>query len=546
MATKSCSSPCSAAARLAALNSDGSVASDYALKSAAGFTNQLAVSSMLFKVMDHAQRSLQPVLALQGSPQALYSIQWVTSSPGSSAHGQQIASHASMQLRTGRLCKRLPKHAVSAAAAVLASLQQAAADSGTVCLLAPASTAGLSSCQDPAGSNTAAAAACTGLLRVAARERPSASISHLLTSPLARQQPQLPQDLQADAFGLAATAGTWQAPLLVPTADQPACPVSGSLQSCLIMGGTGDIGSLVGLYACSSAAAVSDTAAAAAGPSSSLVHTVLAGRSGRAVLPWLAHPQLRAEVTLVRCDGSSAQEVHDLSLQLRAQQAGPVQSTVQAGGIVRDAALSQQTAASLRAVMAPKAGAAGHLAAAQWALPVAASLAFSSLSALLGTPGQANYAAANSVLDAAAQHAEARGELLHVHKQRQAPCLQPSLLSQSATAAHWYIDRRAAKPEHLVGSMGHRHGCCRPPHRSELPEGWHRHAGTCPRLMPAPEGPAKQQQQQQQRSCHCSSAALVSAPEPAAHPSCHLQRGCQPRPDSTPSQQTSHCPDQRS
>ena len=70
---------------------------------------------------------------------------------------------------------------------------------------------------------------------------------------------------------------------------------------------------------------------------------------------------------------------------------------------------------SLRAVIAPKLLAAQRLAAACAAEPVGCWALFSSLSALLGTPGQANYAAANAQLDAYAGAQNHAGEQ-HTYK----------------------------------------------------------------------------------------------------------------------------------
>ena len=71
-----------------------------------------------------------------------------------------------------------------------------------------------------------------------------------------------------------------------------------------------------------------------------------------------------------------------------------------------------QTAASLRAAIAPKLVAAQTLRAACAGDPVHRWALFSSLTALLGTAGQANYAAANAQLDAWAAAQQHAGALL--------------------------------------------------------------------------------------------------------------------------------------
>lgn len=69
---------------------------------------------------------------------------------------------------------------------------------------------------------------------------------------------------------------------------------------------------------------------------------------------------------------------------------------------MRDALLAKQMVASLRQVLAPKASGTRNLSEACVAAPLDGFALFSSIAALLGNAGQANYAAANAVLDAAA------------------------------------------------------------------------------------------------------------------------------------------------
>ena len=72
----------------------------------------------------------------------------------------------------------------------------------------------------------------------------------------------------------------------------------------------------------------------------------------------------------------------------------------------QDAPLAKQGPRQVREIFAPKVCGAGKLAAFAGAWPVAASVLFSSVAGLLGSGGQANYAAANAVIDtwAATQH----------------------------------------------------------------------------------------------------------------------------------------------
>ena len=84
----------------------------------------------------------------------------------------------------------------------------------------------------------------------------------------------------------------------------------------------------------------------------------------------------------------------------------PLEGVVHAAGVLDDSALSRLDPARLRAVMAPKVEGAWNLHALTRTDALRAFILFSSTAALLGNPGQANYAAANAALDGLA---EARG-----------------------------------------------------------------------------------------------------------------------------------------
>ena len=73
--------------------------------------------------------------------------------------------------------------------------------------------------------------------------------------------------------------------------------------------------------------------------------------------------------------------------------------------------------AGLRQVFAPKLAGLQNLAGSLFGAPVACSIAFSSIAAVLGSPGQANYAAANAATDAwvAASQAQVSMQRIHLH-----------------------------------------------------------------------------------------------------------------------------------
>ena len=90
--------------------------------------------------------------------------------------------------------------------------------------------------------------------------------------------------------------------------------------------------------------------------------------------------------------------------QLGEQQMGSatahISTLLHASGVLQDCLLQGQSAAALQTALAPKVAAVTAMSSAMELLPLQHLALFSSVASLLGTAGQANYAAANAGLDA--------------------------------------------------------------------------------------------------------------------------------------------------
>ncbi|WP_409234484.1 SDR family NAD(P)-dependent oxidoreductase [Streptomyces sp. PA5.6] len=118
--------------------------------------------------------------------------------------------------------------------------------------------------------------------------------------------------------------------------------------------------------------------------------------------------ELGATVDVVAADVSDPVSVAELIG--KADPSHPLTGVVHAAGVLEDAVVTAQTWDGLAKVWAAKAAAAANLDEATRGMRLGLFVVFSSAAATLGSPGQANYAAANAYCDALMRHRRARGQ----------------------------------------------------------------------------------------------------------------------------------------
>ncbi|MFD3704495.1 SDR family NAD(P)-dependent oxidoreductase [Nocardia sp. NPDC058658] len=138
---------------------------------------------------------------------------------------------------------------------------------------------------------------------------------------------------------------------------------------------------------------------------------LLVSRSGRhaegatALVAELAG--LGAQVRVAACDVSDRDALAQLLSEIPAD--APLTAVIHAAGTLDDAVIESLTPDHVERVLRTKADAAWHLHELTRHLNLSAFVLFSSMAALVGAPGQGNYAAANAFLDGLATHRRAHG-----------------------------------------------------------------------------------------------------------------------------------------
>lgn len=140
-------------------------------------------------------------------------------------------------------------------------------------------------------------------------------------------------------------------------------------------------------------------------------HLALVGRSdpSPAAKRKLAHWQQRGvSVQTFAANIADRAATDNLLAQLNATMP-PLAGIIHAAGVLDDGVLAQQTPERFQRVLDPKVAGVWNLHEATQAMPLDFFICYSSAAAILGSPGQGNYAAANAALDALAHHRRALG-----------------------------------------------------------------------------------------------------------------------------------------
>ncbi|MEU3459409.1 SDR family NAD(P)-dependent oxidoreductase [Streptomyces sp. NPDC006733] len=239
-----------------------------------------------------------------------------------------------------------------------------------------------------------AQAAVWGLLRSAQSEHPGRFV--LVDGELGGEEPDWGAVLGADEPQVAVRDGRLLAPRLsrAAAAGERAATVFDPDGTVVVTGGTGGLGAvfarhLVAVHGVRHLLLLSRRGPRAAGAAELVVE--LEG--------------LGADIRIAACDVSD----RDQLAAVLGSVAHPLTAVVHAAGVLDDAVIASLTPEQVERVLRPKVDAALHLHELTADTDLSAFVLFSSVAALIGGPGQGNYAAANAALDALAASRRAAG-----------------------------------------------------------------------------------------------------------------------------------------
>ncbi|MFJ2868928.1 SDR family NAD(P)-dependent oxidoreductase, partial [Kitasatospora sp. NPDC087314] len=336
-------------------------------------------------VLDVGRLTLRPLQrgAGQGS-RSLFRTSWVRSAQSAPVTEPEIVY---LSLPTG-------EDAVASAAQTLAALQQWLGDEPAAGARLAVLTTGsclLDTDAAPGTARSLANSALWGMTRSAQSEHPDRFVLVDVDDLDSDWRPPVVAAVAAGENQIAIRNGEAYVPRLVRAVPGGTVGPDWSSATVLITGATGALGGLVARHLVAEHGASELLLAARRPVPAELLEELT---------------EAGAHVTSVVCDLTDRA---DLAAVLATVPADRPLAVVHCAGVVDDAVLVNQTPEHLERVFPPKATAAWHLHELTRDRDVTAFVLFSSAASVLGSPGQANYAAANAYLDALAHHRTTTG-----------------------------------------------------------------------------------------------------------------------------------------